>query len=69
MSLLKLSLEEKSAFRRLIGSNDGRVLGNYLKECLEHQDKENRTTSIEVIQRGQGKSIILADLISKISQA
>ena len=59
--------QEKNAFRRLKLSSDGQVLMTYLAEALHEQDVQNRTLEKDRFGRGQGKSLLLDDLINKLS--
>lgn len=57
---------EKNAFARLVKTADGFVMMDYLEEALQDQDINNRKSPIENIQRGQGKALLLDELIIKL---
>lgn len=58
---------EAGAMRRICDSADGQILLNYLIENLDAQDIENRIMPVDIIQRGQGKAIVINDLIEKLT--
>jgi len=62
----KLTDVEKYAFKRIHKSSDGAILIQYLSEALQEQDKNNRTTAVETVQKGQGKAQLLAELIDNL---
>lgn len=59
--------EEKFCFKRLLKTGEGIVLLKYFEEALHDQDVSNRVSPIEAIQKGQGKSILLVEIINHLT--
>ncbi len=58
--------QQKNAFRRIAASIDGKVLMDYLSSELDEQDVANRSSPVDTFQRGQGKSIVLNEIIENL---
>ena len=60
--------QERLAFNRIKRTADGLLLRLYLEDCLSEQDKANRYSDIGNVQKGQGKSLAIAEMIETIER-
>mgnify|MGYP006899560179 CR=1 len=60
--------QERLAFNRIKRTADGLLLRLYLEDCLSEQDKANRYSDIGNVQKGQGKSLVIAEMIETIER-
>lgn len=66
MALPKPDARTQAAIWRLKHSEDGQLVIRWLAQSLADQDIANRMTTGEQMGRGQGKSLVLAELVDTI---
>ena len=57
------SKQQTDAILRVALTADGQKLLSFLRDSLATRDKENRTTTGEMVARGQGRSLQLQEII------
>jgi len=67
MALTKPDARTQAALWRLRHSEDGNLVIQWLAESLREQDINNRMATGESVGRGQGKSLVLDELIDTIT--